>query len=91
MAASCLETRPGAPKPQKFPAKFPGSRQFAWRLVRSALRRQPGSQTQVEHGRWVKWASTGASQRFCYFGEMWGIVWIKTVIPRGLLYGGIGR
>jgi hypothetical protein len=27
-------------------------------------------------------ASRGASQRFCYFGEIWRIVWIKTAIPR---------
>src|SRR5467141_493717 len=32
----------------------------------------------------------GASQRFCYFGEIWRIVWIKTAIPRSLLYGSIG-
>src|SRR5437660_12354412 len=30
---SCLEIRPGAPKVQKFPAKFTVSRQFAWRLL----------------------------------------------------------
>jgi hypothetical protein len=30
-------------KTTKFPVKFPVSREFAWRLVRSALRRQPGS------------------------------------------------
>src|SRR3979411_1097355 len=38
----------------------------------------------------MNWASLGASQRFCYFGEIWRIVWIKTAIPRSLLYGGIG-
>jgi heme-degrading monooxygenase HmoA len=27
----------------KFPVKFPVSREFLWRRVRSALRRQPGS------------------------------------------------
>ena len=29
------------PKPEKFPVKFPVSREFAWRSARSALRRQP--------------------------------------------------
>jgi hypothetical protein len=28
----------------------------------------------------------GASQRFCYFGEIWRIVQIKTAIPRSLLW-----
>src|SRR5215203_3838087 len=42
-ATSCLETRPGAPKVQKFPVKFAVSRESAWSRVRSALRRQPGS------------------------------------------------
>jgi hypothetical protein len=28
----------------KFPVKFPVSREFLWRLVRSALRRQRGSE-----------------------------------------------
>ena len=31
------------PKFAKFPVKFPVSREFPWRQVRSALRRQPGS------------------------------------------------
>ena len=31
------------PKIAIFPVKFPVSREFAWRPVRSALRRQPGS------------------------------------------------
>ena len=35
-------------------------------------------------------APLGASQRFSYFGEIWRIVWIKTAIPRSLLYGNIG-
>ena len=30
-----------SPRIAKFPAKFPDTREFAWRLVRSALRRQP--------------------------------------------------
>src|SRR6202011_25777 len=32
-----------SPRIAKFPVKFPDTRQFAWRLVRSALRRQPAS------------------------------------------------
>jgi hypothetical protein len=42
MAVSCYEIGPGSPQIAKFPVKFPVSREFAWRLVRSALRRQPG-------------------------------------------------
>src|SRR3984893_15499778 len=42
-AVSCYEIGLGAPKIAKFPVKFPVSREFAWRRVRSALRRQPGS------------------------------------------------
>jgi hypothetical protein len=38
-----LRNRPGSLKNAKFPVKFPVSREFAWRRVRSALRRQPGS------------------------------------------------
>ena len=34
-----------SPRIAKFPVKFPVSREFAWRRVRSALRRQPGSLT----------------------------------------------
>jgi hypothetical protein len=37
------ETGSRSPKIAKFPVKFPVSREFAWRPVRSALRRQPGS------------------------------------------------
>jgi hypothetical protein len=32
-----------SPRIAEFPVKFPDTREFAWRLVRSALRRQPGS------------------------------------------------
>jgi hypothetical protein len=32
-----------AQKIVKFPVKFPDGREIAWRLVRSALRRQPAS------------------------------------------------
>jgi hypothetical protein len=38
-----LRNRPGSLKNAKFPVKFPVSREFAWRRVRSALRRQPAS------------------------------------------------
>jgi hypothetical protein len=31
------------PEIAKYPVKFPDNREFSWRLVRSALRRQPGS------------------------------------------------
>ena len=34
-----------SPRIAKFPVKFPVSREFVWRPVRSALRRQPGSPT----------------------------------------------
>src|SRR5258707_7098578 len=34
---------PQSPKIAIFPVKFPVSREFVWRPVRSALRRQPGS------------------------------------------------
>jgi hypothetical protein len=40
-AVSCYEIGPGSPEIAKFPVKFPVSREFAWRRVRSALRRQP--------------------------------------------------
>jgi hypothetical protein len=42
-AVSCIEIGSQRPKFAKFPVKFPDSREFAWRRVRSALRRQPGS------------------------------------------------
>src|SRR6202023_3379602 len=42
-AVSCYEIGLGSPEIAKFPVKFPVSREFAWRRVRSALRRQPGS------------------------------------------------
>ena len=38
----------------------------------------------------MNWGVPRASQRFCYFGKIWRIVWIKTAIPRSLLYGSIG-
>jgi hypothetical protein len=40
-AVSCYEIGPGSPKIAKFPVKFPVSREFAWRRVRSPLCRQP--------------------------------------------------
>src|ERR1700722_13934365 len=43
-AVSCYEIGLGSPEITKFPVKFPVSREFAWRRVRSALRRQPNSQ-----------------------------------------------
>src|ERR1700724_3618517 len=42
-AVSCYEIGLGSPEIAKFPVKFPVSREFAWRRVRSALRRQPTS------------------------------------------------
>src|SRR6267142_3356304 len=42
-AASCYGIASQSPKNAKFPVKFPVSREFAWRRVRSALRRQPTS------------------------------------------------
>jgi hypothetical protein len=41
-AVSCYEIGLGSPEITKFPVKFPVSREFAWRRVRSALQRQPG-------------------------------------------------
>jgi hypothetical protein len=41
-AVSCYEIGLGSLEIAKFPVKFPVSREFAWRRVRSALRRQPG-------------------------------------------------
>jgi hypothetical protein len=41
--ASCFGIRPMSLKIAKFPVKFPDSREFAWRPVRSTLRRQPTS------------------------------------------------
>jgi hypothetical protein len=41
-AVSCSEIRFSGPEVAKFPVKFPDSREFLWRRVRSALRRQPG-------------------------------------------------
>jgi hypothetical protein len=40
-AVFCYEIGLGSPEIAKFPVKFPVSREFAWRRVRSALRRQP--------------------------------------------------
>jgi hypothetical protein len=40
-AVYCSRSPPGSPKIAKFPVKFPFRREFARRLVRSALRRQP--------------------------------------------------
>src|SRR5271169_6315984 len=40
---SCSEIRSQRPETAKFPLKFPVSREFAWRLVRIPLRRQPAS------------------------------------------------
>jgi hypothetical protein len=42
-AVSSHKIGSGSLKIAKFPVKFPVSREFAWRQVRSALRRQPGS------------------------------------------------
>jgi hypothetical protein len=42
-AVSCSKIVSGSPEIAVFPVKFPVSREFAWRRVRSALRRQPGS------------------------------------------------
>src|SRR3954470_19637602 len=41
LAVSCVEPGAQGPRIAKFPVKFPVSREFAWRRVRSALRRQP--------------------------------------------------
>jgi hypothetical protein len=41
-SVSCIEIGSQSPKIAKFPVKFPVSREFAWRRVQSALRRQPG-------------------------------------------------
>jgi hypothetical protein len=43
-AVSGWETRSRIPRIEKFPVIFPVSREFTWRRVRSALRRQPRSQ-----------------------------------------------
>ena len=40
-AVSWYEIVSLGPRIAKFPGKFPDTREFAWRLVRSALRRQP--------------------------------------------------
>jgi hypothetical protein len=42
-AVSCSNIVSGSPGIAKFPVKFPVSREFAWRRVRLALRRQPSS------------------------------------------------
>jgi hypothetical protein len=47
-AVSCYEIGLGSPEIAKFPVKFPISREFAWRRVRSALRRQPTSPARRE-------------------------------------------
>ena len=47
-AVSRIEFGSQSPRIVKFPVKFPVSREFAWRLVRSALRRQPGSAALAE-------------------------------------------
>jgi hypothetical protein len=42
-AVSCYQISSLSPEIAIFPVKFPVSREFAWRRVRSALRRQPSS------------------------------------------------
>src|ERR1700687_2234089 len=42
-AVTCYEIGSLCPEIAKFPVKFPVSREFQWRRVRSALRRQPAS------------------------------------------------
>jgi len=44
-AVSCVEPGAQGPRIAKFPVKFPVSREFAWRRVRSALRRQPATRS----------------------------------------------
>jgi hypothetical protein len=44
-AVSCCKIGLGSPDISKFPVKFPVSREFARRQVRSTLRRQPSSQS----------------------------------------------
>src|SRR5882762_3011094 len=46
-AVSCYEISPGSLKCAKFPVKFPVGREFRWRRVRSALRRQPSGERPV--------------------------------------------
>jgi hypothetical protein len=41
-AVYCFEIVSSGPEIAEFPVKFPVSREFAWRPVRSPLRRQPG-------------------------------------------------
>jgi nitrogen-specific signal transduction histidine kinase len=41
VAVSCFEIGAGSPEIAKFPVKFPVSREFGWRRVRSALPPQP--------------------------------------------------
>ena len=45
-----LLNRLHAAKIAKFPVKFPDTRELAWRPVRSALRRQPGSHSARDCG-----------------------------------------
>src|ERR1700733_1937443 len=42
-AVSCYKIGLESPEIAKLPVKFPDNREFAWRPVRSALRRQPGT------------------------------------------------
>ncbi|SIO47530.1 hypothetical protein SAMN05443247_05916 [Bradyrhizobium erythrophlei] len=44
-AVSCYGIGPGSLEIAIFPVKFPVSREFAWRRVRSALRRQPSTRS----------------------------------------------
>ena len=45
--ASRREKQSQSRKNAKFPVKFPVCREFVWRLVRSALRRQPGRRLEI--------------------------------------------
>ena len=50
IAVSCYEIGSLSPEIAIFPVKFPVSREFAWRRVRSTLRRQPTSHSTEECG-----------------------------------------
>jgi hypothetical protein len=82
-AASCYEIASRSPNNAKFPVKFPVSREFAWRRVRSALRRQPGSPGAGETSR--------DSDRKAHQWRAFAIWWTVSTLPISPTEGRIRR
>ena len=73
-AVSCSDIGSNTLKIAKFPVKFPVSREFVWRRVRSALRRQPALANEFRHFSsqadfHSEWRQTGHSESMLPFGS----------------------